>query len=59
MKDLFQGYIVKIWKGMNLSSEKYTELNKIVVKHYVKYYNKCQNYRNKYYNDAENREKES
>ena len=53
MKDLFRGYVVKVQKGINFSSKKYTKLNKIVIKHCVKYYNKCWNYRNKYYHNDE------
>ena len=41
MKYLFRGFIVKTWKGANLSTNMYKILNKIVVYHCIMYYKKC------------------
>ena len=53
MNDLFRGYVVKIQMGINFNSKKYTKLNKIAMKYYIKYYNNCQKYKNEYYYDTE------
>ena len=58
MKYLFRGFIVKTWKGVNLSTNMYKILNKIVVYHCVMYYKKCWDHRNKaYHNEAIQRER--
>ena len=31
MKDLFRGYIIKVWKGANFRSNLYADLNKTVI----------------------------
>ena len=36
--ELFKGYIVKVWKGINFGLDKYKILNQVVVKMYVQYY---------------------
>ena len=41
IKELFQGYVVKVWIGVNISSDKYRKLNKIVVRKCVEFYVKC------------------
>ena len=53
MKELFQGYIVKVWKGMNFGSEKYKIVNKEVVRHYIQYYLNCWKYRNEIFHNKE------
>ena len=32
IRNLFRGYIVKVWKGANFAQDKYHKLNKIVVR---------------------------
>jgi len=46
MKELFRGYIVQVWNGVQLNSVKYHELNRIVVRKCVEYYVKCWKERN-------------
>ena len=41
MKELFRGFIIKVWKEVNFSSSKYHELNKILVNHTIKFYREC------------------
>ena len=41
MQELFRGYVVIDWEGINFRNKKYKELNKIVVKRFVKYYDIC------------------
>ena len=40
-KYLFYSYVVKVWKGINLSEQKYNRYNKILVKEYAAYHVKC------------------
>ena len=44
MKELFRGYIVQVWQGVEFNSVKYHELNRIVVRKCVEYYVKCWRY---------------
>ena len=53
MKELFRGYLVVVWQGTNINSDKYRELNKIVVRKYVEFYIKYWKYRNELYHDEE------
>ena len=46
MKYLFHRYAIKNWFGTNFSTNKYTEYNRIIIKHYIKFYVNCQYYRN-------------
>ena len=41
MQELFRGYVVIDWEGTNFRNEKYEELNKIMIKRCVKYYDIC------------------
>ena len=38
IKHLFRDYIVKVWQGENFSSNRYHELNKIIVRNCIEYY---------------------
>jgi len=38
MSNLFRQFIVKMWKGINFSSNKYKVLNKIVVRKHINFY---------------------
>ena len=53
MKELFRGYIVKVWFGININSDIYRALNKVVVRKCVEFYVKCWKYRNEAYHDIE------
>ena len=53
MRELFQGYVVKVWTGANFNQNKYNTLNKIVIKHCIIYYMKCWYDRNKFYYNEE------
>ena len=46
MSYFFRGFITKVWKGVNFSSENYRQLNKIVIRHCVQYYKLCWDNRN-------------
>ena len=41
MKELFCGYVVKVWKGVDFSRDDYRSLNKILLKYCFYYYNTC------------------
>ena len=53
MKELFRGYIVVVWKGTNINSDKYKVLNKIVVQKCVEFYVKYQKHRYEIYRNEE------
>ena len=53
MQQLFRGYVIKVWKGVNFNQEKYHSLNKILEKHCILYYIKCWKYRNEIYHNVE------
>ena len=38
MRDLFQGCIVKVWKGVNFRKNDYEELNKVTIHDCLQYY---------------------
>ena len=38
MKELFRGYVVRVWIGADMSSDKYRKLNKIIVRKCVEFY---------------------
>ena len=40
MKELFRGYVVKDWKGTNLSAIKYETMNKIIARKHVEFHMK-------------------
>ena len=41
MKDFFRGHVVEAWKGVDFSSTKRREANKVVAAKYFEYYVKC------------------
>ena len=41
MQDLFRGFIIKVWKGIDFSREDYHILNKILVTHCARFYSEC------------------
>jgi len=51
MANLFRGYPVKVWTGVNFQQIKYRKLNKILTKHCIFYYMKCWADRNEHYHD--------
>ena len=53
IKQLFRGFIIKNWLGMNFNTIKYYNMNKVVVSMCVLHYNKCQKYNNEAMNDKE------
>ena len=53
MNELFRGYVVVVWEGTNITSNKYRVLNAIVVRKCIEFYMKCQIHRNKTYHDEE------
>ena len=55
MKELFRGFVVKVWFGVQLNDPKYHHLNKIIVKKCVNYYLQCWKDRNE---DHMNEEKQ-
>ena len=52
-KHLFQGIVIRDWKGTDLRCRKYRKLNKILVKHCVMFYKKCWDDRNELYHDID------
>ena len=40
IKELFRGYIAKVWHGTKFALTKYQELNKIIIKECIAYYMK-------------------
>ena len=50
-KELFRGYVVKDWIGTDFNCTKYSELNKIIVVHAVKFYNECWKHRNEVFHN--------
>ena len=57
MQELFRGYVVIDWEGTNFKNEKYKKLNRISVKRYIEYYDKCWKYQNNEYHDKEKQRK--
>ena len=57
MKELFRGYVVKVWFGINMNSDIYRALNKVVVKKCVEFYVKYWKHRNEAYHDTEKQKK--
>ena len=53
MKELFRGYVVKVWFGVQFNSLKYHNLNKIIAKKCVEYYLQCWKDRNKDYKNED------
>ena len=51
MKNIFRGYVVKVWKGTNFAQNKYRKLNRIVVRLSIQYYYKYWIERNKIYHN--------
>ena len=51
MKNIFRGYVIKVWKGTNFEQKKYRKLNRIVVRLSVQYYYECWIERNKIYHN--------
>ena len=46
IKDLFQGFTIKVQVGSNFSEDKYTDCNRIILKYCMLYYLLFWNYRN-------------
>ena len=44
MQELFRGYVVIDWEGINLKSSTYKKLNRIITKKCAEYYDKCWKY---------------
>ena len=53
MKDLFRGCIVKVWFGIDMSSDIHRSANKVIVRKCVEFYAKCWKHRNEAYHDKE------
>ena len=53
MINLFRGFTVKVWKGVNFNQDKYRTLNKILTKHCIMYYTKCWKDRNDHFHNEE------
>ena len=53
IKELFCGYVVKVWTVVDMSSNKHRKLNKIVVRKCIEFYIICWKYRNETYRDTE------
>lgn len=53
IRDLFRGFVVKVWKGVDFSYEKYHSLNKILVRHCIQFYNEYWLHRNVYFHNLE------
>ena len=53
MTELFRGHIVVDWKEANFKCKKHKKLNKILVLHCAKFYNKCQKGRNEVLHDEQ------
>ena len=47
MKNIFRGYIVSNQYDTNFSKAKYSECNRVIIKHSINYYMKCQHLSNK------------
>ena len=46
IKEIFRGFIVKDWEGSNFNSERFRELNKVLVVNAVLFYKECWTSRN-------------
>ena len=57
IQELLRRHIMKVWKGVDFSKDNYRSLNKILVKHYVYYYNTCWKYKNEWFNNRERQQK--
>ena len=51
MTELFRGYVVKNWIGVDMNCKKYRCLNKIIARECVLFYNKCWKQRNQIMHD--------
>ena len=51
IKELFRGYLVIDWVRTNMNCKKYCQVNMIIVKECVKFYNKCWKYLNEVLHD--------
>ena len=58
MKEFFREYTVRVWVGVNMSSDKYRELNKSVTRKCIEFYARCQKYRNNASYDEERQKKQ-
>ena len=58
MKELFRGFIAKAWKGVDFSTIKHREVNKIVVTQCVECYVKRWKHRNECMNDKNRQRKD-
>ena len=57
MKELFRGYVIRDWMGLNFSTKKYRYVNKIIVSECVCFYDRCWKHRNEAQHD-ESKQKE-
>ena len=57
IQELFRGYVIVVWEGIELSSKKYSILNEIVAKKCMEFYVKCWKQRNEILYD-ENKQRE-
>ena len=53
IKEIFRGFIVKDWEGSNFNSERFRELNKVLVVNAVLFYKECWTLRNECNNNEE------
>ena len=53
MSELFRGYVVLDWKEANFECRKHRKLNKIIVRHSIKFYNECWKDRNESMHDEQ------
>ena len=40
IKNLFRGVVIKVWFGMTFSQTKYEDCNKVLIREYIRYYEK-------------------
>ena len=57
MKELFRGYVIRDWMGINFSTKKYRHVNKIIASECVYFYDRCWKHRNEAQHD-ESKQKE-
>ena len=57
MQELFRRYIVIDWERTNFGNKKYKDLNKIIVKRCVEFYDACWKHRNDEYHNEEKQKK--
>ena len=53
IREIFRGFAVKDWEGVNFYCEKFKELNKVLIVNAVLFCKECWDHRNECYNNAE------